>query len=1174
MKFHRKTILLGLTFGIGFWFVDAVVDYLFFIKTRSFWELLVTDIPKHEIYIRLIIFFLFTIFSIILSRYYNKKNRLLAQLRKNEKRLEYRNAIVNNLIKVAKHLLQEEQNYTQIMGIIGKAFKANRAYIFEFDGDLMSNTYEWCAPGTAPQMENLQNLPINTYPWWTKKLEKNEKIIINNIAKMPVEAAAVQDSFKSQNIKSVLVAPIFLEKNLYGFIGFDDTENYRVWTDIEIELIQVVVDLLVMNKKFANAEREIIDNRRTYQEIFNTVSEAIYIQDASGTFIDVNKGAEGMYQLSREELIGLMPNDVSAKGYNDLEKIQQLSEETLASGKTNRFEFWAKRNNGEIFPKDVIVNRGRYFGQEVLITTARDISDRKRTEDVQKNELALIDYAEAHTIEELLKEFLDRTEKLTQSKFSFYQLFSDDTPMVLSTNTNQYFKNNENAMMRLKEGIWPEVLSNKSPVIYNKIPQALQKRMPDTHFLIQRMLLIPIVREKQVVGLLGVANRPTPYTKDDMQAVQRLSDMIWETIKRKNVEKALVRSKNYYQSLFENAHDCILIFRPDNEIILDVNKNACNTYGYSREEFIGMSLKKISFNVERGERQLEETLQNGFFNHFETVQYKKNGEKIFLEINASVIDYNNKPAILSINRDITKRKQSEKALKESEKQYRTLIDNIPGITYRCRADKYWTMIFISDEIETITGYEAADIINNKKLSYKEIIYPADRNHVAHTVNDALKQKKIYYIEYRITHADGSIHWVFEKGQGVFEKKELLYLNGVIIDIDDRKQLEKERQKLEKQLMRSRKLETIGTLAGGIAHDFNNMLTPIMGYSDIILRKISKDNAIYTPVKSILKASKRARQLVQQILTFSRQVESDKKPVVLSEIIDEAVKLLRSSIPSTIKIELDIDNTCPTVHADPAQIHQVIMNLCTNSFQAMEPTGGVLSINLRKMAVDPSLAKIHANLKTGDYLLLSIKDTGVGIKKETIDRIFEPFFTTKEVNQGTGMGLSVVHGIIKNHKGDITVYSEPGKGTVINVYLPTSEQRNESQAVEKKELSKGEETILIVDDDPSVLKMAANVLGILGYKVHQTNKSYDAMLMLKNNPNEYDLLLTDLTMPDMTGLELAREIKANNILTPVIIMTGYGNELDDDKLTDTNIKKVVGKPLAINEFSKIVREALE
>jgi len=369
------------------------------------------------------------------------------------------------------------------------------------------------------------------------------------------------------------------------------------------------------------------------------------------------------------------------------------------------------------------------------------------------------------------------------------------------------------------------------------------------------------------------------------------------------------------------------------------------------------------------------------------------------------------------------------------------------------------------------------------------------------------------------------------------------------------------------------------LAGGIAHDFNNILTAIIGYSDLAKFTMEKDCSHGCPaapdIGRILEAGHRARELVKQILTFSRQEKHKKIPVQLSAIIAEALKLLRHSIPSSIEIKDRIITGEEQIMAVPTQIHQIVMNLVTNSYHAMRNTGGQLAVNLDRIELDADDIKVSSlHLAPGPYLVLEVSDTGVGMSRIILDRIFDPYFTTKGESGGTGMGLSVVHGIVKEHKGHISVYSELGRGTTVKVYFPqiiASVIKHVAQ--QQEEIPGGSERVLLLDDEPMVLELETAILKQLGYRVNAYLKPDKALDVLSDRANKFDLVMTDMTMPTMNGAEFTRRVLRQYPGMPVIICTGFSELLNEEKARAIGAKAYVMKPLVLREIAATLRKVL-
>jgi len=380
---------------------------------------------------------------------------------------------------------------------------------------------------------------------------------------------------------------------------------------------------------------------------------------------------------------------------------------------------------------------------------------------------------------------------------------------------------------------------------------------------------------------------------------------------------------------------------------------------------------------------------------------------------------------------------------------------------------------------------------------------------------------------------------------------------------------------ERQLQLLMKMQAIGTLAGGIAHDFNNILFPIVGFTELTMDDVPPESQARKNLEEILKATNRAKELVQQILTFSRQSGRERKPLKIQYVIKEALKLLRASIPASIDIQSEIDDACGPIKADPTQIHQVIMNLCTNAYQAMSDKGGTLFVSLGEIEIGFEDMMENIGLKYGPHLCLTVRDEGAGMEPAVLERIFEPYYTTKEPGKGTGLGLSVIHGIVKNHGGHIRVKSRPGAGTTFEVFLPVIEDMEEEIKIQKKiEASRGSEHILLVDDEEPIVTMERRLLERLGYRVTSSTNSAEALRTFSDQPENFDLVITDMTMPRMTGEILARKMMDIKPSIPVILCTGFNERISEEKALEMGISRFVMKPVIKDELASAIRTVLD
>ena len=380
---------------------------------------------------------------------------------------------------------------------------------------------------------------------------------------------------------------------------------------------------------------------------------------------------------------------------------------------------------------------------------------------------------------------------------------------------------------------------------------------------------------------------------------------------------------------------------------------------------------------------------------------------------------------------------------------------------------------------------------------------------------------------------------------------------------------------ERQLQQVLKIQAIGTLAGGIAHDFNNILFPIVGYTELTMDEVPEDSVAHKNLQEILKAANRAKDLVKQILTFSRQSDQERKPIKVQHIITEALRLLRASIPASIEIVHAIQDDCGPVMGDATQIHQVIMNLCTNAYQAMQDTGGKLELILTEIDIGYEEMIDKIGMQPGKHLRLLVKDEGCGMEASVLERIFEPYYTTKEQGKGTGLGLSVIHGIVKNHGGDISVKSTPGRGTIFQVYLPLIEDLELASELEPNNGAiRGEERILLVDDEEQIVAMEQQMLENLGYQVTARTDSQEALKVFSEHPQDFDLVITDMTMPYMTGDQLAQKMLDIEPNIPVILCTGFNEIITEEKALAMGIQKFVMKPVVKNDLATTIRSVLD
>jgi PAS domain S-box-containing protein len=631
--------------------------------------------------------------------------------------------------------------------------------------------------------------------------------------------------------------------------------------------------------------------------------------------------------------------------------------------------------------------------------------------------------------------------------------------------------------------------------------------------------------------------------------------------------RELWRNTHYYRTLLDSLHEDIIVIDRDYQIT-DINNNFLVTSGFNRLEVIGRHCFEVLHGYDEpchyhGENcKLDEVFQTGQPCSCRHEHLKKDGSKNWVDILASPIkNKDNKVShVIEAIRDITDLVAVENAIKESEEKYRLVIEDANDAIFIVQDE---SVKFSNPKAKEFTGYTVEELTS---VSFFNFIHPEDRAMVLERHHGRIKGKKQpESYSFRIINKAGEILWVQLNVALITWDNKPATLN-ILRDITPQK-------KMEAQLQTAQKMEAIGTLAGGIAHDFNNILFGVIGYTEIALSEIEKDTTLYENLQEVLLAGERAKDLVKQILTFSRQTEQDRKPVQVKTIVKEVLKLLRASLPTTIEIRQEIKSDS-LVLADPTQIHQILMNLCTNAEHAMRDKGGVLDIMLSDVELDRDFAAGHPDIEPGTFARLTVSDSGHGIPSHSLDRIFDPFFTTKNSSEGTGMGLSVVHGIVGSNGGTITVSSESGQGSTFDVYLPVIERSVDPQIIDEEFIPTGTERILFVDDKQTIVNIGQQILESLGYDVTTRTSSKDALELFKTQANTCDLVITDMTMPKMTGDILTRELIRIKPDIPVILCTGFSAKMDDQKAKTQGIKAFILKPIVKREIAEIIRKVLD
>ena len=677
---------------------------------------------------------------------------------------------------------------------------------------------------------------------------------------------------------------------------------------------------------------------------------------------------------------------------------------------------------------------------------ARDITERKISENLIRIRLELLEFAASHSLEELLQKTLDEIGFLSNSPIGFYHFVESDQKTLSlqawSTRTVKEFCTAEGKGRHYpvdQAGVWVDCVHERKPVIHNDyatLPH--RKGIPDGHAAVTRELVVPIMRSDRIVAILGIGNKPTDYTEKDIEIVSYLADVAWEITERKRTEEALKESDKQYRTLFEESIDGVYSVLKDGTLT-DANPSLCELFGYTTEEMIGKDIRDFYLDQADRPRFQKEIEEKGFVKNYEVKFRKRDGTEIDCMLTSSV----------HFGKD----------------------GSIAG--YRCI-------------LRDLTAHKA----------------------------------------------------------------------------------------LQKQLQQAQKMEAIGTLAGGIAHDFNNLLQVTLGFSELLLAEKQEDDPEYADLQKIFHAAWNGAELVQRLLMFSRKSEPKPVPTNFNKQIVQVEKLMRRTIPKMIDIRLDLSSDLPDVNADPSQIEQVLLNLAVNACDAM-PENGKLTLKTEEVTLDEEYCRLYVEATPGEHVLLSISDTGHGMDKETAEHIFEPFFTTKEMGRGTGLGLAMVYGIVKQHNGHITVYSEVGKGATFRVYLPAIPVHVEPEVEDSGIMPAfGIETVLLVDDEEFVRELGARILTKYGYTVLKVENGREGLDLFKKERSQISLVILDLIMPEMGGTECLKELLKIDPQVKVLVASGYSADASVKETIQMGAKGFVTKPFRVRELLRDVRKVLD
>ena len=923
--------------------------------------------------------------------------------------------------------------------------------------------------------------------------------------------------------------------------GFDEdayleaVKKVPIWTQEQLNnylffikgLIAVISESGLKKLKEVETRKQIEESENLHRSILQTAMDGFWLTDIRGQLLDVNDSYCSMSGYSRDELLTMRISDLEA---NESPEMVDTHMQKVVAQSSDRFESKHRRKDGTVFDIEVSVqSRTKEGGRRVCFL--RDITEPKRAE------RALID-SERKWRNILVNTpqvgiTLDPQARIVFANAHFLKLTGWKEREVIGRDWFDLF---------IPENIRQEVRRVYTNVMSQK----------DTHGF--------STYENEIViksGELRNVAWSNVLTKDTQGNILDVTCLGIDLTERRLAEIALRESEAKYRLLVENQTDMLVKVDLEGRFLF-VSPSYCRMFGKKEEELLDQEFMPFVHEEDRDStaKAMEAFYSPPYTGNVELRALTKDGWRWLAWAGMAVLESDGSvKEIIGVGRDISDRKRAEEAMRESEAKYRSIMEAMDDETYICSSD--FQIEYMNPAMKNKIGYDATG-----RFCYKEI-HGLDEK-CPWCIHEKVMKGETIKVE-RVNPKDGKTYHV--SNSPIFHPDGSVSKLTVFRDITEIK-------KMESRIQQAQKMEAIGNLAGGIAHDFNNILFPIIGMAELLLEDLSPHSLEYENAKEILKAGKRGSDLVKQILAFSRQSEHKVIPVRIQSILKEILKLVRSTIPSNIEISEDTQTKCGLVMVDPTQLHQIVMNLITNAYHAVEEAGGKISVQLREVALsDDDL--LQTSLEPGQYAMLTVSDTGCGIDPAIMDRIFEPYFTTKEQGKGTGLGLAVVYGIVKSYKGNIKVYSEVGKGTTFDVYLPLKEESCEASPVEKVESYRtGDERILLVDDEVPIVQLEKQILERLGYQVTPRTSSLDALETFRAAQDAFDLVVTDMTMPNMTGDRLAEKLIAIRPDIPVIICTGFSEKINEEKAVNMGIKGFLMKPIIKSEMAQMIRKVLD
>lgn len=947
------------------------------------------------------------------------------------------------------------------------------------------------------------------------------------------------------------------------------------------EMRRQVDGLKVSGKRHTKPVEVLLKRDEILSKVFRLIPDIFMVTELdSGLVLDVNDRYLDVMGYSRDEVIG--NSTVGLSNWEHAEDRAAFVRELNRTGACSDFKTVFRTRSGKLVPAVLSARIVTVEGVQCVVSIGRDVTELKQKEKALQYRLELERLVAGIStrfvnlpsgdIDREIDRALEMIGDFTGAdRCSVWQFRADGAQMDA---TNEWCASGMEPQVHKRKGIPADrelplltrkVRAGKTFTVDNTARQ--DPGVPDYGFLrqmgITSLVAVPMVyAEQPIIVVCCEAARSAKQWYGDLAALLKIAGEIFvNALVRGRKERELRDSEERFRTLFDNAQDGLLVADPQTMKFSTGNRSIARMLGYAQDELSSLDVSHIHPPEELPQiaRRFQQ-LASGAKTHAEVVPVRrKDGSFFYADISAAPVTLDNRQYVLSSFRDITDQIHAET---ERLRLFSAVEQATEFITILAADGSFQ---YMNPAGERLFGYPLDDVQGKSAFMTDRGVYDnAFYQNIWHEVSTG----RVWTGRLTCRRKDGSLGEIEQSISPVRDK------GGAIIGFLSIGRDITNEIRLEQALRQAQKMEAIGTLAGGVAHDFNNILSVITGYAQMLLSGTAEDSPEETSITEILKAGRRARDLVRQILTFSRQTEQEMQPIHIAPVIKETLRFLRASLPTTIALQQHIESDADVVVSDPTQIHQIIMNLCTNAAHAMKQNGGTLSVNLLPVDLGPAAVTELPELASGPYLKLTVADTGHGIGRDVIDRIFDPYFTTKIKGEGTGLGLAVVHGIVKNHGGAIRVSSATGQGTAFDLWFPRCDAVISLQPDERKPIPLGTERILLVDDDAMVLKMEREMLARLGYGVTAELEAPAALAIFRASPEDFDLVVTDKTMPVMTGFELARNILVIRPDIPVIMCTGFSDAEDPDRARMLGIHELVMKPLVLREIAEKIRKVLD